>query len=87
MLHVASVKRYIFVKNKIMKTSLLALFFTLSVNICMSQDDFFVGAWLQANDLMYDSSYGYSNIEYNATPWEIRPIDSVLKQGYKTSRM
>ncbi len=50
----------------------------------MAQEEFHIGAWLQASALMYETGYGPSM----ETSFEIRPIDSVLMQGvYKTSRV
>ena len=68
--------------------SILLLFFALGAKISIAQEEFRTGAWLQAIDLMYEKGFGNFKIEENTNPYEIQPIDSVLKQGvYKTSRV
>ncbi len=69
-----------------MKKFILVLL-VLSSQICLSQEEFFVGSWLNYLDLMYESGYGHVNIEQNDIPYVITPIDSVTKQGFKTSRV
>lgn len=73
-------------KNKIMKKLILVLL-VLSSQVCLSQEDFFVGSWLNCFDLMYETGYGYHNIHLNETPFVITPINSLTIDGFKTSRV
>lgn len=65
-------------------TILIIICASLSIKESFSQEEFYIGSWLTAYDLMYEKYYGHS---INNSDYEIWPIDSILIDGYKTSRV